>query len=229
MAVNYIPTTDGGLVDWGLNFSDLITATPAAYGLDAADALAIQTSFDTYDAAFALGGSINRVPVNPTARSPVTVAAKDAAKVAFRTLARTYASQIRLNPGVTNGDKIALGLNLPNNSPSPIPVPTSWPVLSILSGGPLSFTLKYSDSIIGTGKAKAAGALQMQLVASPSDTPITSPDAQPIRFLVTRVPQLIVFDSGDGGKDCYLWGRWVTRRGLVGPWSDGIVATIMAG
>lgn len=229
MAVNYIPTTDSGLVDWGDNFASLITADPPLYGLDVMAAAAIQSAQDVYAAAFALGGSINRVPVNPTERSPVTVAAKDSAKVAARTLFRTYASQIRLNPGVTNEDKVALGLNLPNNSPSPIPSPTSWPVLSILSGGPLSFTLKYHDSVIGVGKAKAAGVMQMQLVASPSATPIVSPDAQPIRFLVTKVPQLLVFDSGDGGKDCYLWGRWVTRRGLVGPWSDGIVATIMAG
>lgn len=229
MATNYIPSTDSGLVDWGDNFATLITADPPRYGLDTTAALAIQSAQDTYAAAFALGGSIGRVPVNPTARSPVTVAAKDAAKVAARTLFRTYAAQIRLNPGVTNDDKIALGLNLPNNNPSPIPVPASWPVLSVLSGGPLSLTLKYHDSTIGVGKAKAAGVLQMQLVATPSATPIASPDGQPIRFLVTKVPQLLVFDSGDGDKTAYMWGRWVTRRGLVGPWSDGITATIMGG
>ena len=229
VAVNYIPATDSGLNDWGDNFATLITADPPRYGLDSAAALAIQTAQDTYAAAFALGGSTNRVPVNPSTRSPVTVSAKDAAKVAARGLFRTYAAQIRLDPGVTNSDKIALGLNLPNNSPAPIPTPVSWPVLSVLSGGPLSLVLKYHDSIIGTGKAKAAGALQCQLVATPSATAITSPDGQPIRALLTKVPTQVVFGSEDGGKVCYIWGRWVTRRGLVGPWSDGLTATIMAG
>ena len=229
MAVSYIPVTDSGLNEWGDNFATLITADPTRYGLDSVAAAAIQSAQDTYAAAFALGGSIGRVPVNPSARSPVTVAAKDAAKLAARSLFRTYSAQIRINPGVSNDDKIALGLNLPNNSPSPIPAPVSWPVLSVLSGGPLSFVVKYHDSIIGVGKAKAAGAMQGQLVATPSATPILAPDDQPIPFLLTKVPTQITFDSSAGGKVCYMWARWVTRRGLVGPWSDGITATVMAG
>jgi hypothetical protein len=220
VAVSYIPTTDSGLDDWSANFATLITGDPGLYGLDALAAAAIQDAYDVYHAAYLLGGSINRVPVNPSTRTPVTVAAKDAAKVAGRTLWRTYAAQIRLNPGVTNEDKIALGLNLPNNSPSNIPAPTSWPILQVM---------KYQDSTLGFGKAKAPGALYAQLVATPSAMVITSPDDQPIPFLLTKVPTQIVFDSGAAGKVAYMWARWVTRRGLVGPWSDGITATIMGG
>lgn len=227
MAANYIPATDAGLDSWGANFASLITAAPATYGLDAVAALAIQNAQDTYHAAFLVGGSTNRVPNNPTTYSPTTVAAKDAAKIAARSLFRAYASQIRLNPGVTNGDKIALGLNLPNNVPSPIPAPTSFPLLTFLSGTALAHQFSYKDSDTPVGKAKAPGAVQMQLYGNTSPTVVTDPAALLLHDVVTKSPFLVLWDSSDGGKIAYYAARWVTRRGLVGPWSAITAQTVL--
>lgn len=231
MALPYIPTTDSGLDAWAANFSSLITAAPATYGLDSVDAAAIQTAYDTYHAAYLLGGTAppNRTPVNPSTRTPVTVAAKDSAKIAGRILWRTYASQIRINPGVTDADKIALGLNLPSSGGTPIPAPTSFPLLSFVSGGVLTHVFSYKDSDIPTGKAKAPGAVQMQLMAKVADTPSTGPDAWPLKLLVTKSPFIVEWESGDAGKVATYAARWATRRGLVGPWSALSSFTIQSG
>jgi hypothetical protein len=157
----------------------------------------------------------------------VTVAAKDAARVVANGVSRTYAAQIRINPGVTNENKIALGLNLPNNAGSPIPAPTTFPMLTFLSAAPLTHQFSYKDSGTPSVKAKAAGAVQMQLMAVASATVITDPDALPLKQVVTKSPFLVEWQSGDIGKPAYYAARWVTRRGLVSPWSEISAVTVV--
>ncbi len=221
MAASYIPSTDTGLDGWATNFASLITASPATYGLDATAAAAIQTARDTYHDAYLLAGTAppHRTPVNPSTRTPVTVAAKDSAKIAGRILWRSYAAQIRVNPGVADADKLALGLNLPSSGGTPVPAPTSFPLLSFVSGAPLTHVFSYKDSDVPTGKAKAPGAVQMQLAALVAVGPSINPDTWPLILTPTKSPFQVLWSSGDGGKVATYAARWATRRGLVGPWS----------
>jgi hypothetical protein len=221
MAAPYIPPQDAGLDTWATNFATLITASPATYGLTPTDAAAIQSARDTYHAAYLLGGLTappHPVPVNPSTRTPITVAAKDAAKLASRALWRTYAAQIRLNPGVSNSDKLALGLNLPNNSPTPIPAPITWPLMSFVSAGPLTQVWTYVDSMAGVGKAKPPGAVQLQLFASAGTAPVVDPTLLSLFSVETKSPLQIDLPPADAGKLLSVSGRWVTRRGLTGPY-----------
>lgn len=238
MSTPYIPTKDDALDNWGLNFSTLITASPPTYGLTVPDAVAIQNAYDLYHAAFLVGGSSGNPPTpnNPSTFTRVTVATKNSEKIAAVTLWRTYASQIRLDPGVTNADKLALGLNLPNNTPAPIGVPTTWPLLSIVMAGPLLHELRYADSTTPSSRKKPAGAIGMQLFVAIGVTAATDPvDA---RFLaqVTANPYIANFDAGDAGKIATYFARWITRgkaaggsSGLLGPWSAPVSMTIAIG
>lgn len=226
----YIPAQNNAFLGWIDNFASLITADPARYGLDAVAAAAIQTAADNFDAAFALAGTTappHPVPVNPAARTPVTVAAMAATKGASTATVRPYAQQIRINPGVTNDDKVALGLNLQNTSPSPVPAPVSYPLLSLLSGGPLTHTFSYKDSMTAVGKRKPDGVVQMQLVGAAAVAAATDPDTLPPLPAQTKSPFMIVWSSGDGSKIASYAARWVTRKGLVGPWSPILTAVVM--
>ncbi len=228
MAVSYIPPTDAGFDDWATNFASLITADPTLYGLDSVAAAAIQSARDTYHAAYLLGGTDGtRHPVNPSTRTPVTVAAKDAAKLSSKSLFRTYASQIRINPGVTNDNKIALRLNLPNNSGTPVPAPVTWPLLSFLSSGPLTSQFSYKDSVAPTGKAKAGGAIQMLLFWGFAVAPIVDPNLLNLEAGHTKSPFQIEINVANAGLVMSLAGRWVTRRGLVGPFGPIISTTVV--
>jgi hypothetical protein len=228
MPVPYIPPTSSGLDAWSSNFSLLISANPATYGLTAADATAIATAVALYHAAYLLGGTLSggHVPVNPMTRTPVTVADMRSQQGALVPMLRTYGSQIRIDPGVTNASKLALGLTLPNTTPSPVPAPTSNPVLSLVQQTHLIVQLSYKDSLAGTSKAKAPGAISMQLVGAAAAMPPVSPDVAPTIQMVTKSPFQISFITGQVGQVCNLWGRWLTRKGLVGPWSPMISMTI---
>ena len=58
----YIPVKDADLANWLDNFSALITASPATYGLVAGDAVAIAAQVAAWDAAY--------VPLPPRQRKP---------------------------------------------------------------------------------------------------------------------------------------------------------------
>lgn len=235
MAAPYIPVTDSGVDDWGNNFASLISAGPSTYGLTPTDAAAIQSAFDTYHNAFLLGGTSGRVPINPTTRTVVTVGDKNNSKHAFVDLARTYASQIRLNPGVTNPNKIALRLNLPNNTPSPIPAPTTVPILMFLGATPGQHTLRYADQLTPALRRKPPGVIGMQLFLGVDTTPILDPALCALYAVTTSQPVGITFSPADAGKVATYFGRWQNRGkspgsavALVGPFSAGINATIPA-
>lgn len=231
----YIPSTINGRNDWGVNFAALITAAPATYGLTPADAAIIQTASDNFDAAFALAGTIGRVPVSPSTRTAVTVADMITKMQAFIAIARPYAQQIRINPGVTDMDKTALGLNLPNNSPSPVPVPVTNPVLSLVNAAPLQVTVRFADSMTPTQLGrKPQGVKQLELVRTIATSPAVDPDAALPAGNFTKIPIIQLYGSGDVTKYATYWARWINANRQVGgtvvpvgPWSPAISHVIM--
>jgi len=229
-AIPYIPTTDQGLDSWATNFAAKITLSPATYGLVAADALIIQNARDTYNAAYLLGGSsgVPPTPVNPATFTAITVAAKNSAKFAGVAIWRTYAAQIRLNPGVSNADKLDIGLNLPNNSPSPIPAPSTFPILSIVASATGLMQLRYADNTTPALRKKPFGAMHMELWRGIDATLVLPIASCTLLALVQKQPFVATFTMPtDGGKRATFFARWVSRRGLPGPWSapiDQIIA-----
>lgn len=228
MTAPYIPARDVDLVPWATNFADLITADPGLYGLDSTIAATIQAAVDAFDSAYTIA-------TNPSTRTPVTVAAKDTAKQAMLPIVRTYASQIRINPGVADADKIALGLNLPNNNPSPIPAPATAPVLTITSAIPLRAVVKFRDEVASpTSRAKAPNAIGCEIWLGIDSIPLTDPNDCQYYGSAVKVPFAIDFDPSAVGKTFTLFGRWVNRAGsvgnnfaLTGPWSSAVGQTVI--
>lgn len=207
----YIPPRDADFNNWIDNFSTLLTAAPATYGLLASDATAVASLNSTWAAAYALA-------VNPSTRTPVTVAAKDTARITAQAGIRPYAVQISLNPGVLVDDKIAIGVNPRTSTPTPITTPTTWPIVTLASGAPLQQIVRYRDYTSSpTSKGKPYGVVALQLFAKASTTPILDPTLLPLKATLTKSPGTIDWISADAGMQAYVAGRWITRKGLVGP------------
>ena len=219
----YIPAKDESLNSWLANFSTLISASPASYGLASSDATAIAAAVTAFSNAYALVTS-------PTTKTATTVSAKNSEKVNVLGTVRPYAQQIALNAGVSSSAKIALGLNPRTSTPSPITPPTSNPVLAVQSGSNLSLVLRYRDSAASVSvKAKPYGVLAMRLSGLVSATPVTDPTTLMFMTNATKSPFQLTFASASGGKQVYLGGQWVTRTGGVSPWSPIISFTVPAG
>ena len=81
MSESYVPDQDGPARDWMNNLAQKLVATPAAYGVAMADAVAVQAATQAYDAAYV-------VAVDPATRPPVNVNLKDQARNAAEAICR---------------------------------------------------------------------------------------------------------------------------------------------
>lgn len=209
---DYIPRGDSAFRDWLLNFATLIAADPTRYGLDTGDATTIASLSDDYDAAYQ--------PVQaPSTRTPSAVAQKDAVKASAVASVRVYAQLIKANGGVTNDDKIALGIHVNDTTPTPIPEPRTAPVLMIVGATSGVHQIRYADETTPASRAKPFGAIQLLLYRYVGDAATADPAQASFIGPFTKNPVLVDLDAADAGKVATYFGRWVTRTGLMGPWS----------
>lgn len=218
----YIPPRNANFVAWALNFSSLITASPGTYGLTTGDATAIAAEYAALATASALISS-------PSTKTAATVSNFNTIKIAALAMFRPYAQTVSLNAGVSSANKTALGVNPRTSVPLPISAPTTQPVLSIQSTSTAGSILRYRDATASPSvKSKPYGVIQCQIYAMASVTPVTDPTLLPLNTSLTKNPATIVMGSGAAGKTVYFAARWITRKGLLGPWS-AIISYVVAG
>lgn len=221
MAEGYIPSEDANALPWMQSFSGGITANPALYGLTTADATAIAAAVANFATALATATA-------PTTRTPVAVSAKDTARNSAEAMCRQFAIQIKYNDGVSDNDKIAIGVRPVNPNREPINVPDTSPILSIIAATPGAQTLRYSDSLTPDSPAKPFGAAQIQLFVAVADQATENADDAKFLGAFTRNPVGVEFAQTDDGKMATYFARWASRKGEVGPWSLPISMRIAA-
>lgn len=220
MTTPYIPPKDTDYDVWANNFQTVIAATPAAYGLAAADAVAITASFNAWHTSYLAA-------TNPATRTSVTIAAKDVQKASSLLVFRPYAQIIQNNASVTDPSKAAAGLTIRATTRTPIPAPGTSPILGFIGATPLQHTLKYSDTTTPTTKAKPFGAIHLELWRYIGTTPPAGTDAYSFYGDMTKSPFAVDFNSPDVGKQAYYIAKWATRTGLDGPWSAPLNSAIV--
>lgn len=221
MQAPYIPATDAAFDSWLANFSALITAAPTTYGLTAPDAVTIAASYSAWNAAFLLA-------TNPTTRTTPAIAAKDAERLLAEQVVRPFAVGISRNPAVTNLDKTAVGVNLPNTARTPIPPPLTVPGLTLVAAIHFVHTLAFRDTSTPTTKAKPFGAIGMELWRTLAVGASTDPTTATQIAVLTKSPNSIGYTAPDVGKTATYWGRWVTRSGPGGTAQQGPFSAALA-
>lgn len=219
--MSYLPSRLALLRDWAVNFSTLITATPTAYGLTAGNATTISTAVNAFSAAYTLA-------TDPSTRTIVTTAAMRTQRTAMTAVVRQFAAIIRANPSITAEQLAELGLTVPDVEPSPIPAPATFPLLDVLNATPGRHELRFADSASPDSRAKPDGAIGLQLFRSIGTSEADSPEGATLVGQFTVNPLRIDNSPADTGKVATYFGRWITQRGLVGPWSNGTSFTIAA-
>lgn len=220
MQNSYIPSSKADFALWLANFAALIAGTPAAYGLVVGDGTAISAVNTAYQTAYTAA-------TTPETRTSATIAEENAQRASATATVRPYAVTVSRNPAVSNELKTGLGVNLPNSARTPVPAPTTQPVLSHVQSNHLTATLDYRDATTPTSKAKPFGAIALELRREIGTAPAVDPDSAATLALLTKSPTDITFAAGDMGKVVTLWSRWVTRSGPAGvsqsgPWSAAL-------
>lgn len=221
MADSFIPAPDGLALTWFQTFAAGLSASPGTYGLGPADAANITAAVDAYAAAYA-------VALDPAQRTKVAVSNKDATRANAEALCRQVASLIKYNNGISDSDKVAVGVRPVNPSRSPINVPASSPLLNVIGATPGSQTVRYADSNSPDRPAKPFGAAQIQVFVAVGTAPVADPDTAQFYGAFTKNPIAVGFDPADDGKVATYFARWASRRGDVGPWSRSSTGRVPA-
>jgi hypothetical protein len=205
-----IPTTLSGIAAFVTNFESKITAAPATYGLLAGDALNIKNVVDPWHAAYLVAAA-------PDATS-AQVAARNALYDPMNSTVRAYYRMIQANQSVLDGNKVALGITLRDTVPTPIPPPSTFPLISLIPSAPGALVVRYADSLTPDARKRAAGSIGLQCFGYIGDAPSDDVTLSNFRRFITRQPFLLDL-TGHSGKCLTVWARWQNAKGEEGPWS----------
>jgi hypothetical protein len=92
----------------------------------------------------------------------------------------------------------------------------------LLAQGDLSWSayeINYLTATGVTGRAKPAGATQLQVFRAIGDAPAMSIEQAVYFRSVSRSPMRVEYTAADNGKTATYFARWMTRKGEAGPWS----------
>lgn len=216
----YIGDSDAATLCWLRNFSQRIGLNPESLGLTEADAAKIASLTDNYEHAY------DRAQAPNTRTSPI-IEAKDAARSAAEAFGRSLAMRIKANPQVNNGQKLELGIHVNDPTRTPIGAPETAPILKIMGANNSQHTLQFSDRNTPASHAKPQGVTHMLLFAEIADRPTGHEDNLHLIAAVTRNPHRVKFNyEKHAGKTALYRARWLTAKGLMGPWSAGVSMTV---
>lgn len=214
----YIPRADRHFRSMAEAFANGISSNPSAYALSPAEAAWIMQQFNDFNAAF-------MVASNEKTRTKLTVIAKDNARSILKSTISNYSAMIRANQGVSDADKVAIGVRPRNVSHRRRTCPQTSPLLKYL-GSPLGFeVLFFTDASTPDSRAKPYGAAQLELYVAYSRPGVGEPQPKaddaiylgPFKKNPIRVPQDAEQEARSARPTYYA--RWRGFDGEVGPWS----------
>ena len=217
----FIPNDDSQAVTFMVQFANTIASGYSVYMLTHADSVTISAAVAAFQAAYALSS-------DPPTRNAISVMNKDNTRTSAELIVRQYAALIKPNAGISDSDKLAIGISPVNPSRTPINVPNSSPLMNIIGATPGSHTLRYADTSTPDSKKKPFGAMNLQLFVAVGTAAATDPTAARFYGAFTTNPVGVEFNSADNGKQATYFARWADRKGAVGPWSLPITMAIAA-
>ena len=146
---NFLPDREAELVTWTNSFSEIISDQPTAVSLTAAQA----TEFAALNAAWI--AAFNACNNESTDSTSATIL-KSQTKAAVIAKARELARIVQSSPSVTDVQRAALGLTVPDSVISYIPVPTIRPTVMVKSVVENTVELRLIDQANPTRRGRPA-------------------------------------------------------------------------
>jgi hypothetical protein len=211
MGKSYLPSSDPELVAWSDNFDTQVTEHAAEWEIPSADAQELHTLTTSF-------ATLQKQADSP-ARTSVIVAQKNAARKALVEKIRALVNFRLKNPIITDAQRIAMGLNVRDNKPTSIPVPTTRPELDIDVVDFRRLKVLFHD-MGGDNKAKPYGTNGAVIVFAVLDAPPADVNTLSRSVLATRTPHILEFAEEERGKTVYIAICWQNEKGQRGPWSE---------
>jgi hypothetical protein len=212
-STNFLPARESELVTWANNFQSKIKLNPTQYGLTAAMATAFETLHTAWNAAY-------QTAKDPDTNSKSNTAAKNSAKEAMvdgeggiRALARTVQGFADITPELLT----ELGLTVRDTEPSPIPVPATAPVLTIVSRFNRTVKIRLKDAANPDNRGRPDGVDGALVFGHVGEEPPVGIDNWTLKANATRTTVDITFpDTVAPSSKVWLTAYWYNPRGKSG-------------
>ncbi len=210
MSRTYLPTREGDLREWAMNFNTLIGANPTGYGLTATQATAYATAY----AAFA---DLYDQCQQTTLRTPATVQDKNLRKAELIAITREYVNICQAYPEMDDTKRVMLRITVKDTDPSPVPVPSSAPGIEFVSvlGHTVTLRLQNTESPVRARPEYVVGATLFTYVGAepPTDIAGWKFEGNVKKTLVqVQVPATV-----PGGSSVWFTAFWRNNRDESGP------------
>lgn len=218
-----VPRADAAFRDWASAFANKVNADPARFMMTVAESASIMQAVTNFITEY-------EKVINPATRTHQAIFDKQDARSIAEDRLRTFASFIRVNRGITDGDKVGLNIKPRRGKLRKRVVPTFQPGLRIVGMGAGWHALRYSNPYAESSSAKPFGAARLELWMA-----VTELGQKPSLAIArsvgsfTRSRFIVDHQPEDNGKTATYWGRWVGSRNDVGPWSLPTSLTIAFG
>ena len=207
-----IPTKDADFNVWQETMATAVEENSTNWNLDAGW---LTTSFRPAAAKWRLAWAKYE---NPATRTSLITGDKREARAGYEKQLTVLVANLKANTLVTDSERRELGINIRDTTPTPVPVPTSFPVVAIDSSQRRCITISFRDSETNSAaKPKGVyGAEIRWLIAEerPEIDELTNSDID------TRTPYTLEFTEAQRGKSIWICMRWQNTRGEKGKWGD---------
>lgn len=210
MAVIFPPPREADLLAWSLNADLIFKDEAAAYGVSAEQ----QAAFAVLVTAFqALYNECNQ----PGTRTPTKIEQKKIAKKALVTEARKLIAIVQAFPGTTDDMRRDLDVTIRDSEPTPVPVPTSAPVVTVTSVEGRLFNLELRQ-VGSDSRAKPDGVRAAWIYTAFGDEQPTTFEVFQFRGEARKTDtQIVMPESVAPGTKVWVSACWVNTAGKPGP------------
>ena len=224
MPTKYIPKPDADFAAFASAYYAAVKVWWSDHGLNETDLEPLKNALELWQSAF---------PEHLAARDAAEAArqAKDAARELLEAQIRPVSNFIQTFPSTTDADRATIGITIRQDTARRAVVPTSKPLVIVEPAGRFTHGLRLVDESTPTRRARPRGVDRAEIYVAFTPTGAPAPrDMHAFRYAmsVSDGKAVLSFEAQEGGLQAHYLARWVTRRGAIGPWSDGASETIAA-
>jgi hypothetical protein len=158
------------------------------------------------------------------------VTARDAARAALLDDGRVLYTTIQASPAVTDAQKVQLGVTVRKTTPSPVPTPSTAPVLSVASVAGRTASVRLADAQNPHRRGRAPGAVGASVFSFVGAVAPADLNAWKFEGNVGRPEIEVVFPSTLAvGTTVWLTAFWFNNRKQSGPASTPVSAVLPGG
>jgi hypothetical protein len=217
---DFVPHRDPSFTSWSSAYNASFSVNAVGMGFTDAQAQELQALFAAWEAAF-----IDHKEKENQARA--ATASKDAARIPLATKIREFSALIQAKSSIPDSIRLELGLPIHSNARTAKPVPVTRPIVLVDRTNRLQHTIRVVDESTSNSRRRPFGAIGYQLWCKLGD-PIPG-GIVGCQYLGTFIsPHVQIYEAAEGGKTVHYLSRWVNGKGIPGPLSATVSATISA-